>query len=115
VAVKGYDVMLRELLARGAEPDARDKEGRTALHLAAGGGHLQVVQDLLRRRADTTIRDKVSALGRGWLYTVWSCGWVCRKRLSGLKQSKGLMEPTCCELFPGRPPTNCNPRRTTCP
>jgi ankyrin repeat protein len=51
--------MTRELLARGADPNIADKEGHTALHLAAGAGHLQVVTDLLRRRADPGIRDKV--------------------------------------------------------
>jgi hypothetical protein len=58
VSAKGYDVLLRELMARGAEPNEPDKEGRTPLHLAAAAGHLQVVNDLLRRRADPALRDK---------------------------------------------------------
>ena len=49
---------LRRLVAtldRGDCPrvnSVRDEEGRTALHLAALGGHKECLKELLRRRAD---------------------------------------------------------------
>jgi uncharacterized protein len=44
------------LLDRGAEVNARRRDGMTALHSAAYRGHLQVIRRLLDRGADPTIR-----------------------------------------------------------
>jgi uncharacterized protein len=46
------------LLAAGAPIDAVDNRGRTALMVAAERGHAAVVEALLARGADRTIRDK---------------------------------------------------------
>lgn len=35
------------------------QEGRTALHLSAGQGHVSVIRDLLRKGADPVRRDTV--------------------------------------------------------
>lgn len=92
--------MSRELLARGASPNITDKDGRSPLHLAAEKGHLQVVQDLLRKRADPTLRDKVRSchnsstaagthLGlswRGW----WAAGHVRRTHQKSVRLSACL-------------------------
>ncbi|KAK3988140.1 hypothetical protein QBC44DRAFT_105521 [Cladorrhinum sp. PSN332] len=44
------------LLARGANPDARDRGGYTPLHLAALRGHIDIVSLLIAQGADPTIR-----------------------------------------------------------
>ena len=46
------------LLGRGAELDAADDRGRTALMTAAERGHAEVVEMLVGRGADRTARDK---------------------------------------------------------
>jgi ankyrin repeat protein len=55
---------VRRLLALGVDPNGRTSfggpehgEGATALHLAAGDGHLDVIEILLDAGADPTIRD----------------------------------------------------------
>lgn len=45
------------LLARGAEVDGRDRYGCTALHIAAFGGHLPLVELLLQQGADVNAID----------------------------------------------------------
>jgi ankyrin repeat protein len=53
-----------DLLERGADVDARDRHGQTALMLAAHAGHREVVEALLARRANlnTTAKYGLSAL-----------------------------------------------------
>jgi uncharacterized protein len=46
------------LLGRGAQLDAADDRGRTALMTAAELGHAEVVQMLVGRGADRVVRDK---------------------------------------------------------
>lgn len=58
-AKQGADVVIRELLRRGAKPNLEDKEGRTALHLACDKGSDAAVRDLLRGGASREARDKV--------------------------------------------------------
>jgi ankyrin repeat protein len=45
------------LISRGAEIDASDDRGRTALMMAAELGHAEVAAMLIGRGADRTIRD----------------------------------------------------------
>jgi ankyrin repeat protein len=59
----GHLEMVRVLLERGAEVDARDNTGmppwgRTALMFAARNGHAPVVNELLSRGANPVIKDK---------------------------------------------------------
>lgn len=44
----------------GANVNTRGPEGETALHLAAAGGHHEVVKFLLNEGADADIQDDVS-------------------------------------------------------
>ena len=44
--------MLQALLAAGANPEARDEGGRTALQFAASRGHHEILQVLLRSEVD---------------------------------------------------------------
>lgn len=48
--------VVKELLRRGADPNAQDDAGGTALFLAASACHLDVTQILLRSGADPNIR-----------------------------------------------------------
>ena len=50
------------LLDKGASVNGQDKCGNTALSLAAGRGHLSIVQSLLSRGADPNIRGEGSPL-----------------------------------------------------
>jgi len=64
-AVEGGDAeRVRALLEAGADVDARDRHGQTALMLAAHRGHRRVVEALLERapRLDVTARLGLSAL-----------------------------------------------------
>lgn len=51
-AVDGEIGVLRGMLARGVSPDAKDYEGKTALHVAAGLGQMDVLRLLLEHHAD---------------------------------------------------------------
>ena len=46
------------LLARGAKVDFVDDRGRSALMIAAGLGHAEIVKTLIEAGADRTMRDK---------------------------------------------------------
>ncbi|KAF4979399.1 hypothetical protein FZEAL_4376 [Fusarium zealandicum] len=52
----GYHRFVAALLARGANPDARDKGGFTPLHIAAIHNHVEIVRRLMLNGADPTIR-----------------------------------------------------------
>ncbi|KZZ91487.1 ankyrin repeat protein [Moelleriella libera RCEF 2490] len=52
----GYHRFVAALLARGANPDARDKGGFTPLHMAAIQNHTEIVRRLIIVGADPTIR-----------------------------------------------------------
>ncbi|RFU76282.1 ankyrin repeat [Trichoderma arundinaceum] len=52
----GYYRLVAALLARGANPDARDNGGFTPLHLAAMHGHKEIAQRLMHNGADPTMR-----------------------------------------------------------
>ena len=52
------DEILKLLIDRGARLDDSDNRGRTALMIAAALGHTAVVELLLIRGADTSLRDK---------------------------------------------------------
>jgi len=54
------DPLFFELLKRGADPLARDSAGTTALHYAAMGGHVSVLQVLVAKGLDVNIRDSAS-------------------------------------------------------
>ncbi|KAI9170989.1 Protein MGA2 [Paramyrothecium foliicola] len=52
----GYHRLVAALLARGANPDARDRGGFTPLHMAAIQSHSEIVRRLMLAGADPTIR-----------------------------------------------------------
>ena len=62
---------VRRALAAGADVDAENRYGRTALSLAAGGGHVDVVRVLLERGADPSQRD--------WFYDSSPVGWALQR------------------------------------
>jgi ankyrin repeat protein len=55
-AEKGDKVGVESLLAQGADPNAKDKKGKSALQLAARGGYADVVDVLLGAKADINLR-----------------------------------------------------------
>lgn len=54
----GDTTALERLIASGAEVDAADYDGRTALHLAAAEGHVAAVELLLRKGARVGVVDR---------------------------------------------------------
>ena len=56
-AVWGDPGATKLLIAAGAELDAPNEDGFTALHHAAAGGHLSVVKLLVEAGASTTVRN----------------------------------------------------------
>ena len=58
-AVRRGDVdVMRDLLSRGIDPNARDPHGQTGLMLAAHAGHLAAVQLLVDHRVDLNVTAK---------------------------------------------------------
>lgn len=51
---KAAPALVRVLLAAGADPNVRQADGRTPLHLAARRGHLGLVQLLLMKGAEVS-------------------------------------------------------------
>lgn len=56
-ASDGYARGVQELLASGADVNARDNDGRTPLHWPAYRGHLEVVRLLIEHGADVNAAD----------------------------------------------------------
>lgn len=52
----GYNRFVAGLLARGANPDLRDRNGMTPMHMASLNGHLQIVRRLRLAGGDPSIR-----------------------------------------------------------
>jgi ankyrin repeat protein len=48
----GHVGVIRILLEQGADPAARNSDGRTPFHLASWGGHVEVIRILLELGAD---------------------------------------------------------------
>ena len=50
------------LLEFGADPNARDSDGNTPLHLASKNGHLEIVEILLDRGVDVNARNNYNII-----------------------------------------------------
>ena len=61
-ASKGHADIAAYLLARGAEPDAKDALGNTPLHLAAAKGHAETVEALLAGGAAPAVANAAGRL-----------------------------------------------------
>jgi len=57
-AAKGDLEVINFLLVNGADINAVDAKGRTALHFAASSGRVRIVKYLINKGADIKIRDK---------------------------------------------------------
>ena len=55
---RGNADILRDLLSRGIDPNARDRHGQTGLMLAAHAGHLAAVQLLIDHGVDLNVTAK---------------------------------------------------------
>ena len=63
----GETAIVRTLLDAGVDVDSRRGDGATALHVAAFDGNAEVVEELLARGADLSLRDKVfEGTPAGW-------------------------------------------------
>ncbi|KFY30111.1 hypothetical protein V494_08258 [Pseudogymnoascus sp. VKM F-4513 (FW-928)] len=57
-AIGGHESIVKLLLEKGADAEAKDGNGQTALYEAAEGGHEAVVQLLLEKGADAKAKDE---------------------------------------------------------
>ena len=55
-AIRGQGDAIRQLIATGADIEARDEDGNTPLALAASGGQLSAVDTLLSANAEINAR-----------------------------------------------------------
>ncbi|HSA85624.1 MAG TPA: ankyrin repeat domain-containing protein [Nitrospira sp.] len=55
---RGDTEIVRDLLARGADPNARDRHGQTAVMIAAHAGHAATVQLLIDHGANLNVTAK---------------------------------------------------------
>ncbi len=81
-AIKRGDArIISDLLERGADVDARDRYGQTALMLAAHAGHQEVVEILIAHQANLNITAKfgLSALMLAIVAGHWSVARVLAK------------------------------------
>jgi ankyrin repeat protein len=65
VGVRAAENVIELLLKAGAEVDAADDRGRTALMMAAELDHAEVVDVLIRSGADRNLRDKAGKTAFG--------------------------------------------------
>jgi ankyrin repeat protein len=52
-----YSEMVKALIDKGADVNAKDKDGQTALMLAAGGGYTEIVKALIEKGADVNAKN----------------------------------------------------------
>ena len=74
----GYSEVVGQLLAKGADVQAQDKEGLTALMAASGLGHSEVVGQLLAKGADVQARTLRAGPRVGWPSSEYSVGYELR-------------------------------------
>jgi hypothetical protein len=76
MAHEGNAEGIRDLLDAGADPNFRDSDGRTAMHISACEGHADVVELLLDRGAEPVVEDQWGSTVRPppLVYTCFSFG-----------------------------------------
>jgi cytohesin len=87
--VTGDIQAIEDLLAKGADVNARDEDGYTALFIAALRGHKEVVELLLAKGADINARLDVDARGAGGWTSLHAAARHDRKSVAQLLIAKG--------------------------
>ena len=82
-AITGQSDAATLLLTKGAKPDIQNKEGSTALHMAAFFGYLEIVNAMVASGADVNARNERSETPLDTVKGAWS------EELKGVYQAIG--------------------------
>ena len=101
-AEKGNTKAVKQHLAAGTDVDAKDKYGRTPLHMTPINGHKEIVELLISKGADVNVRDDLG--GRTPLHQAASSGHKVAQQIAELLITKGA--DVNAKMEDGRTPLN---------
>ena len=101
-AMHGNTKAVKQHLAAGVDVNAKDKYGRTPLHMTPINGHKEIVELLISKGADVNVRDDLG--GRTPLHQAASSGHKVAQQIAELLITKGA--DVNAKMEDGRTPLN---------
>jgi ankyrin repeat protein len=81
----GREEATRFLLARGADPNTRTKQGQTGLHWTTYGPHVGTAELLVDAGASADVRDQLNRTPLDWALNHWVSGYDAAERERGYR------------------------------